>query len=162
MDIKLVITDIDGVWTDGGMYYSTSGEESKKFSVYDGVGVKVLYDANIPVVIMTGEKNSIIDNRAKKLKIERVYQHAADKLSLAKELVAELGIRLEQVAFIGDEFNDISLLEKVGFSACPNQASDYVQNKVDLVLEKKGGEGAFKEFAFAVLNKIGRTDLVPK
>ncbi len=162
MDIKLVITDIDGVWTDGGMYYSTSGEEFKKFSVYDGVGVKLLFDAGIHVVIMTGEKNAIIDNRAKKLKIERVYQGAGDKLILAEDLIKELGISLAEVAFIGDELNDITLLEKAGFTACPSQASDYIKNKVDIVLNKKGGEGAFKEFAFAVLKKNGRSDLIPK
>jgi len=157
-----VITDIDGVWTDGGMYYSVHGDETKKFSVYDGVGVKLLKDANIPVAIMTGENNVIIDNRAKKLKIDRVYKGAGDKLILAQELIEELGISIEQVAFIGDELNDITLLEKAGFTACPSQASDYIKNKVDVVLKTKGGDGAFKEFALLILNRIGRSDLIPK
>ena len=148
--IKLVITDIDGVWTDGGMYYDNQGNEFKKFSVYDGWGVRFLRDRQIHLAIMTGETTDIVERRAKKLGIEYLFQGAKNKLALAKDLSKKLGITLQEVAFIGDELNDIELLREVGLSACPAQASSYIQKEVDLVLQTKGGDGAFKEFAWII------------
>ena len=155
MKIKLVITDIDGVWTDGGMYYDSQGNETKKFNTSDSAGVLFLKHNHIPLAIMTGEANIIVVNRAKKLNIKHIFLGVKDKLSCAKVLCNELNINLENVAFIGDDINDIHLLKSVGFSACPNNAPVYIKDKVDLVLKTNGGDGAFRIFIETLLNKLG-------
>mgnify|MGYP002150122081 CR=1 FL=1 len=101
---KLVITDIDGVWTDGGMYYTADGDVMKRFSVKDGWGVIFLRELGIPVAIMTGENTQIVQKRADKLKIKYCYLGVKDKVAQARELCRELGISLDEVAFIGDDF----------------------------------------------------------
>lgn len=153
-NIKLVITDIDGVWTDGGMYYDNLGNEFKKFSVYDGWGVRFLREKNIELAIMTGEDTNIVKNRAKKLGIDLLFMGAKDKVQLAKTLCRQKGIELKDVAFIGDELNDLALLKCVGLSACPAQAPEYIKKEVDLVLKTKGGDGAFKEFALIITDYL--------
>lgn len=158
MKIELIITDIDGVWTDGGMYYDSQGNETKKFNTSDSAGVLFLKHNNIPLAIMTGEDNVMVVNRAKKLNIKHVFLGVKDKLSCAKALCNELNIKLENVAFIGDDINDIHLLKSVGFSATPNNAPDYIKDKVDLVLNTNGGHGAFRKFVEALLNKLGLWD----
>ena len=107
---KLVITDIDGVWTDGGMYYTAEGDVMKRFSVKDGWGVIFLRELDIPVAIMTGENTQIVQKRADKLKIDYCYLGVKDKVAQAEELCRELGISLGEVAFIGDDLNDLPLL----------------------------------------------------
>ncbi len=116
---KLVITDIDGVWTDGGMYYTADGDVMKRFSVKDGWGVAFLRKLEIPVAIMTGENTPIVQKRADKLKIKHCYLGVKDKVSQASALCEELGITLDEVAFIVDDINDLPLLRLVGFSASP-------------------------------------------
>ena len=116
---KLVITDIDGVWTDGGMYYTANGDTAERFSVKDGWGVIFLRKLGIPLAIMTGENSQIVAQRAKKLKTDRCYLGVKDKLRLTMQLCDELGITLDDVAFIGDDLNDLPLLRAVGLSACP-------------------------------------------
>jgi 3-deoxy-D-manno-octulosonate 8-phosphate phosphatase (KDO 8-P phosphatase) len=143
---KLVITDIDGVWTDGSMYYDDTNIEFKRFNTSDSVGVLFLKYLEIPLAIMTGEDTQIVQRRADKLKIERVFLGVKDKLCLAKELCAKMNISLAEVAFIGDDINDLELLQQVGFSAVPVNAPLYVKDQVDLVLATKGGDGAFREF----------------
>ena len=117
---KLVITDIDGVWTDGSMYYDDTNQEFKRFNTSDSVGVLFLKYLEIPLAIMTGENTQIVQRRADKLKIERVHLGVKDKLSLAKEVCKELEITLAEVAFIGDDINDLQLLTHVGFSVVPS------------------------------------------
>jgi YrbI family 3-deoxy-D-manno-octulosonate 8-phosphate phosphatase len=157
MDLpKLVITDIDGVWTDGGMYYDASGHEQKKFNPSDSAGVLFLNRLRIPLAIMTGENSDIVLHRARKLRIERVYLGVSDKLTVAQSLCSELGIALRDVAFIGDDLNDMSLLRKVGISGCPCSASSYVQSLVDIVVRRVGGAGAFREFVETILHQSGR------
>lgn len=150
---KLVLTDIDGVWTDGGMYYDQMGNELKKFNTSDSAGVLFLRQLNIPVGIITGENTEIVKRRAEKLKIEYLYQGISNKLKVAKGLAKELNIKLNEVAYIGDDLGDMVLLQNVGFSACPQNAPDYVKDKVDLVTEKFGGGGAFREFVETILQK---------
>lgn len=152
---KLVITDIDGVWTDGGMFYDDSGNELKKFNTSDSAGVLFLQLMDIPLVILTGENTHIVERRAKKLKIEHLYQGVSDKLSKAKEIAQSLGVEFSDVAYIGDDLNDLELLSSVGCSACPNSSPAYVKSICDLVLEKKGGEGVFREFIEFLLEQSG-------
>src|SRR5690606_29868095 len=138
---KIVFTDIDGVWTDGGMYYDQTGNEWKKFNTSDSAGVLFCKKLNIPVVIITGENTEIVARRAQKLKIEHVYQGVTDKVSVAKQVCRDMGVELIDTAFIGDDLGDMKLLQEVGFSAAPINASFYVKNLVKYVCEKKGGEG---------------------
>lgn len=159
---KLVITDIDGVWTDGGMYYTADGDVMKRFSVKDGWGVIFLRELGIPVAIMTGENSPVVQKRAEKLKIDRCYLHVGNKLAKAKEVCEELGITLADVAFIGDDLNDIHLLRAVGFSASPSNTPDYVKREVDYVTQAHGGFGAFREFVEKILADNGILEEVVK
>lgn len=157
---KLVITDIDGVWTDGGMYYDNTNLEFKKFNTSDSVGVLFLKYLNIPLVIMTGENTQIVQRRADKLKIENVFLGVKDKLSLAKELCLKFNVQIKDIAFIGDDINDLELLQEVGFSACPKNAPYYIKDLVNINLKKKGGDGAFREFVEYFVLKNNSLDFV--
>jgi 3-deoxy-D-manno-octulosonate 8-phosphate phosphatase (KDO 8-P phosphatase) len=143
---KLVITDIDGVWTDGGMYYDQTGNEWKKFNTSDSAGVLFCHAFSIPVAIITGEDTEIVDRRAKKLKIEYLFQGVTDKLKVTQRLCKDMGITLGEVAYIGDDLGDMELLQAVCWSAAPANAPEYVKSLVEYVTAKKGGEGAFREF----------------
>lgn len=153
--IKLVITDIDGVWTDGGMYYTADGDVMKRFSVKDGWGVAFLHRAGIPVAVMTGEDTPIVSRRAEKLKVDYCFLGVGDKVAQAEALCGRLGIGLHEVAFIGDDLNDLPLLRKVGFSASPANTPGYVKREVDYVTVTSGGYGAFREFVEKLLADMG-------
>ncbi|MFT6782988.1 MAG: YrbI family 3-deoxy-D-manno-octulosonate 8-phosphate phosphatase [Saprospiraceae bacterium] len=152
MTPKLVITDIDGVWTDGGMYYNETGGEWKKFNTSDSAGVLFLRLLKIPMAIMTGENSLAVKRRSEKLKVDFLYLAAKDKLKLATALCEKLSIELSDVAFIGDDINDINLLKNVGISGAPANAPKYVKEHATIVTEKKGGEGAFREFVETILS----------
>ena len=148
---KLILTDIDGVWTDGGMYYDQTGNEWKRFHTYDSAGVLFSHQHGIPVGIITGENTEIVKRRSEKLKVDYLFQGVKNKLSVAEELCKELKIRMEDVAYIGDDIGDIELLEKSGISATPKSAPLYVQNHAKMVMKKNGGEGVFREFVEKIL-----------
>lgn len=150
---KLILTDIDGVWTDGGMYYDQLGNEWKKFNTSDSAGVLWCKKMKIPVGIITGEDTDIVKRRAEKLKISILHQGISDKLTVAKTICKELQISLNDVAYIGDDIGDLELLTNVGISAAPNNAPIYIKSKVDFVTEKAGGEGAFREFVETILGE---------
>jgi len=156
--IKLVLTDIDGVWTDGGMYYDQNGNEWKKFNTSDSAGVLFLRLLDIPLGIITGESTEIVFRRAAKLNIPELHMGVKNKLKLAKSLCEKYKITLKEVAYIGDDINDIAMLDSVGFSACPANAPDYVKSHATLVLKKDGGEGAFREFVEYILEDEGLFD----
>lgn len=153
---KLILTDIDGVWTDAGMYYDQTGNEWKKFSTYDSAGVLFAHIMNIPVGIVTGEETNIVKRRAEKLKIDYLFQGIKNKQEIVTKLCVDLKINMSDVAYIGDDINDIEVLKNVGWSACPSSAPLYIQKTVKQVLTKKGGEGAFREFIETILmeNKL--------
>lgn len=146
VDIKLVLTDVDGVLTDAGMYYSESGDELKKFNTLDGKGFEILRDRGIKTGIITAEDTHIVARRAKKIKTDFLFQGVKDKLSVATELCKQLTITLANVAYIGDDINDLELLRSVGVAACPQNAVNQIKNIEGIVkLNNKGGEGAFRE-----------------
>lgn len=149
---KLVLTDIDGVWTDGGMYYDQKGNEWKKFHTYDSAGVLFCHQNNIPVGIITGEETNIVKRRAQKLKIKYLYQGISNKLLVVNTLCSDLKISIKDVAYIGDDLNDIELLKNVGISAAPSSAPSYIKDNVDFVTKKGGGKGAFREFIETILS----------
>lgn len=148
---KLILTDIDGVWTDGGMYYDQTGNEWKKFHTYDSAGVLFAHQNEIPVGIITGEDTEIVARRAAKLKIDYLFQGVKNKLEVAENLCKELNISLDEVAYIGDDLGDIELLKNVGISATPNSAPDYIKKYSQMVMTKNGGEGVFREFVEKIL-----------
>ena len=127
----------------------------KRLSVKDGWGVIFLHKLDIPVAIMTGENSQIVQKRADKLKISHCYIGVKDKVAQAEEVCRELGITLDEVAFIGDDLNDLPLLRKVGFSASPCNTPDYVKQEVKYVTVAHGGHGAFREFVEKILQDNG-------
>lgn len=151
---KLILTDIDGVWTDGGMYYDQTGNEWKKFHTYDSAGVLLAHRFNIPVGIITGEETEIVKRRAEKLKVDYLYQGVSDKLLVADGLCQDLGISLQETAYIGDDINDIKLLQRVGFAGVPAGAPQYIRDLATVHLDKKGGEGVFREFVEKIVKQF--------
>lgn len=149
---KLILTDIDGVWTDGGMYYDQTGNEWKKFHTYDSAGVLFAHQANIPVGIITGEETEIVKRRAEKLHIDYLYQGVSDKLIFAEQLCQKMCISLQEIAYIGDDINDAELLKAVGIAGVPSSAPDYIRSLATVILTRKGGEGVFREFVEAILH----------
>lgn len=153
--IKLFLCDVDGTLTDGGMYYSENGDELKKFNTRDGMGFQLLREAGIKTGIITSEDTKIVENRAKKLKVDFLYQSKRNggKLAVAKEICKRLGITLDEVAYIGDDVNCAELLEAVGLKACPADACEDVKAISGIhVMTKKGGEGCVREFINKQLN----------
>lgn len=152
-DIKLFATDVDGTMTDGCMYYAENGLELKKFNFQDGMGFKILRDAGIKTAIITSEDTPIVKKRADKLKVDYLSMGSWNKLDFVKNICKELNISLDEVAYIGDDINDIELLNAVGMKACPNNAVKNVKNIKDIIiLSKKGAEGAVREFIEFLLN----------
>ena len=151
-NIRLILTDIDGVWTDGGMYYDQTGNEWKKFHTYDSAGVLFAHKYNIPVGIITGENTEIVKRRANKLHIDYLFQGVIDKLATAILLCKNLNIELNDVAYIGDDIGDVELLKAVGIKGVPASAPDYIKKLSNITLTKNGGEGVFREFVEKLLN----------
>ena len=158
--IKLIATDIDGVWTDAKMYYNDKGDYMEAFSTYDGMAVEILRKKNIPVAILTSEDSKIVLKRAKKLKIKEVYIGEKEKLKRMKYLCKKMKIKMNQVAYIGDDLNDLDLLKEVGISGAPSNSP--ILNKINpkIVTEKKGGDGAFREFVDRILERDSWTILI--
>jgi len=148
---KLILTDIDGVWTDGGMYYDSTTIELKKFNTYDSAGVLFAHTLGIPVGIITGENTLIVQRRADKLNINYCYLGVKDKVKVATELCNELKISLNEVAYIGDDINDIKLLKLVGWAGVPSSAPEYIKEYSSMTLIKNGGEGVFREFVEKII-----------
>ena len=146
MKPKLILTDIDGVWTDGGMYYDQTGNDWKKFHTYDSAGVLLARRHGVPVGIITGEETEIVRRRAEKLRVDYLFQGVKNKLEVASRLCEQLGIALSEVAYIGDDLNDIELLKAAGFAGVPASAPQYIRKLSNTDLSKKGGEGVFREF----------------
>tara|TARA_B110000116_G_scaffold65116_2_gene55789 strand:- start:342 stop:854 length:513 start_codon:yes stop_codon:yes gene_type:complete len=147
--IKLVATDIDGVWTDSKMYYTNTGVFMKSFSTYDGMGANLLLKNNFIIAMITSESENtdIIFSRAKKLNITQVYVNEHQKLKRLKYLMKKHELKQENIAYIGDDLNDLDALKYAGFSAAPKNAPILDYFKPDLITEKKGGEGAFRDLA---------------
>jgi 3-deoxy-D-manno-octulosonate 8-phosphate phosphatase (KDO 8-P phosphatase) len=153
--IRLFATDVDGVLTDAGMYYAESGDEWKKFDTRDGMGIKLLQKAGIITAIVTQERTKLVARRAEKLTIPELHQGVLDKLSLVREMASRYGLTLSQVAYIGDDINDLETLKAVGFSATPADGMPQVAAVVDYICQKKGGEGAVREIIEMILAAQG-------
>lgn len=152
--IKLFLSDVDGTLTDGGMYYSENGDELKKFNTRDGMGFQLLREAGIKTGIITSENTQIVENRAKKLNIDFLRQSKRDggKVAAAQEICNELGITLDEVAYIGDDINCYDLLAKAGIAACPADACKSIKSISNInIMSKNGGKGCVREFIESLL-----------
>ncbi|AEI48736.1 KdsC family phosphatase [Runella slithyformis] len=154
MKIKLFLTDVDGVLTDGSMYYTESGDELKRFHTHDGMAFELLRNAGIKTGIVTSENTQIVARRAAKIKADYLFQGKRDggKLTAAEQICAEMDITMAEVAYIGDDINCLELLKAVGLPACPANAVSMIKNIPNIILLKtKGGEGAVREFVDMIL-----------
>ena len=148
MSIKIFLSDVDGVLTDGGMYYTESGDEFKKFNCYDGMGMKLLQEKGYKVGIITSEDKQINRNRARKLKLDFDFHGIKDKLKFMQEFCINENFKLSEIAYIGDDINCFDLLSNVGICACPKNAVSKIKNIPNIkLLNSSGGNGAFREFA---------------
>ena len=149
--IELVLTDVDGVLTDGGRYYSESGELLKKFHTRDGMGVNILLRNKIKTVIITKEKSKIVKKWAKNINVEKVFDGIKIKEDMLDSVCKEFKVKSSQVAYIGDDVNDIGLLKIIGLSACPKDSTQIIKKEVDYVCENKGGNAAFREIVDKII-----------
>jgi len=153
--VRLFLTDVDGVLTDGGILYDASGLESKRFHVRDGHGIKMLQRAGVAVGIITGRSSEVVAIRARELGVGIVRQGASDKMAVWQEILAETGIPAGETAYVGDDIVDLPILRAVGFSAAPRDAEDYVLDAVDYVSSRPGGKGAVREIIEFLLRASG-------
>jgi 3-deoxy-D-manno-octulosonate 8-phosphate phosphatase (KDO 8-P phosphatase) len=150
--IKLVLTDNDGVLTDTGVYYSAKGEEFKRFSIRDGMGVERLRKyAGIETIIITGEESGSVKARAEKLKMKEYYLGVKKKEDLLFGIMKKNNVKPEEIAFIGDDSNDFELMKLVGLKVTPADGMNFIKEICDYVCENKAGYGAFRELAELIL-----------
>ncbi|MFI3175904.1 MAG: HAD hydrolase family protein [Eubacteriales bacterium] len=147
MSIKLLAMDVDGTLTDGMIYMGPTGEQMKAFHIHDGYGIRhILPEYGITPVIITGRESLIVQNRAKELNITCIYQNVSDKSVIMKELAKEFCVSLSEIAYIGDDLNDLPAIELAGVRACPKNAVTPVKSCCDYICTKNGGDGAVREF----------------
>ena len=153
--IKWFFCDIDGTLTDGCVYYSPEGELLKKFSLRDGTGFFLLNRVGIQTGFITTENSAIVEQRAKKLNVNKYIYGTHRKLDVMQQFIVEEGLLMENIAYIGDEINDVKLLKECGLSFSVSDASEYVKSISNIVCQNKGGHGAFREAVEILLNLKG-------
>lgn len=150
--IKIVLTDVDGVLTDGGMYYTKDGDIMKKFHTRDGMGITLLKKQNISTIIITKEKTMMVKQWSKKMKIRELYDGVKQKDLMIEKICKKYELKVDELAYIGDDVNDIELLKKVGLSACPADGIKEVKDICDYVCKTNSGNGAFRELSDLILS----------
>jgi len=153
-NLRLLALDVDGVLTDSGMVYSENGDELKRFNTKDGMGIELLRNAGFKIAFITKENTRMVQNRAQKLKVDYVHQGVGNKLKILNEIAADMGIGLDQIAYIGDDINDTEILEKVGFAATPRDGIARNKQIAHYVCSKGGGEGCVREVCDLLLSTI--------
>lgn len=151
--IKLVATDVDGVLTDGGRYFSKNGEIMKKFHVRDGMAINILLRNNIKTVIITKENSSIVKKWSKEMNVTEVFSGIKNKEKILSMLCKKYKVSSDEIAYIGDDVNDIPLLKLIGFSSCPSDVDSMVKKNVDYICKNFGGQAVFREFTNLILSK---------
>ena len=149
--ISIVLTDVDCVLTDGGMYYTENGDIMKKFHTRDGMGVSLLRRKKIPTIIITKEKTKFVKKWAKKMNVEKLYDGIEKKEDLVTTICSKYDVSLQELAYIGDDINDLELLKKVGLSVTPADGITDAKKICNYICKSKGGEGAFRELADLIL-----------
>ena len=154
--IKLVLLDVDGTLTDGGIYRGNNGEELKRFNVKDGYAIVNAQKLGIEFGIITGRKSELVEIRSNELKIKYLYQGISEKTVILEEIMQKTGLRKEEIAYMGDDLNDILIMKQSGLTGAPKDAADEVIQIVDFVSGKNGGSGAVREFVEYILKKDGK------
>ncbi len=145
--IKMLVLDVDGTLTDGGVYIDSNGVQSKKFSIRDGMGITLLQETGILVAMLSHSRSlTMLEERARMLNIKYVYAGKEPKLEVLKRWMSDLLLHENEIAFIGDDVNDLEIMSFVGLTGCPSDAHYQVVRNVDIVLQHKGGEGCVREF----------------
>ena len=146
-DIRLLVLDIDGVLTNGGMYYTESGDEFKKFNTKDGLAIKRLTASGFQVAFLSSGINAkLVSRRAELLGVQNVYTGLEPKIDILTRWKNEMGIEWEQIAFVGDDVNDLAVMKLCGLTACPSDASPRIKEQAHVILQKRGGEGCVRDF----------------
>ena len=154
--IKLVLLDVDGTLTDGGIYRGNNGEELKRFNVKDGYAIVNAQKLGIEFGIITGRKSELVEIRSNELKIKYLYQGISEKTVILEEIMQKTGLKKEEIAYMGDDLNDILIMKQSGLTGAPKDAADEVIQIVDFVSGKNGGSGAVREFIEHILKKDGK------
>jgi 3-deoxy-D-manno-octulosonate 8-phosphate phosphatase (KDO 8-P phosphatase) len=154
--IKLLAMDVDGVLTDGSLYFGNSGEEIKAFSILDGLGIKLLRDAGIKPAIITGRSSTLLLRRAAELKIELIYQGREDKLVALEELRADLNLEMDEIAYVGDDLPDLSAIRQAGLGVTVANGHHFVARHADWQTKAAGGQGAIREVCELILKAQGK------
>lgn len=163
MDIKLLILDVDGTLTDGGIYYDNEGNELKKFSARDGAGLKIAQAAGLKVMICTGRACTAVTRRASELGLDYCFQNVKNKRDFIARFAAEHQLTRENLAYCGDDWNDLAAMSLCGFVACPADACDEVKARADYICPTEGGRGAVRSAVEELLRRSGqRTDAINK
>jgi len=151
-NIKLLLLDVDGVLTDGRLYYGNSGEELKAFDIQDGLGIKLLQRGGVKVGIITGRRSALLQRRAEELAISPLVQGREDKWLALNEMMEDLGVSLEEIAFVGDDLPDLAVIKRVGLGITPANGSHIVASQADWQTKNSGGDGAVREIAELILS----------
>ncbi len=159
-NIKMIISDVDGVWTDGSIYIGIKNSEFKKFNVNDGAGVALLRQSGIKLALISGRESSATALRAAELKIEDVYNGTLNKIPPYEELKSKYNLTDSEVAYLGDDLIDIPVMQKVGVPIATQNASDACKNAAVHVTQSSGGQGAFREAVEWILSEQGRLEEV--
>ena len=155
-EIKLIILDVDGTMTDGGVYIDNRRIETKKFSIKDGCGIVLAHAMGLEFMILTGRESNCVLQRAEELKIRHVYQNVGNKISFLKSYMEENGLEADQLAYIGDDLNDLYAMSLAGTAVCPQDAAKEIKAQCDYVLNARGGEGVVREFVELLLKSRGQ------
>lgn len=150
--IKLVLTDVDGVLTDGGMFYTKDGEFMKKFNTRDSMGMELLLKHGVKTVFVTRENSEIVKKRVEKIKVADLYSGIMDKKSILPDIMRKYNVKDDEIAYIGDDVNDIEIMKSVAFAATPLDGNPAVKKASHYKCKAKGGEGAFREIADLIIN----------
>lgn len=156
--IKLILLDVDGTLTDGGIYRGNEGEELKKFNVKDGYAIVTAQKLGMEFGIITGKKSKLVEVRAEELKIKYLYQGISQKTEILEEIIEKIALRKDEIAYMGDDLNDIRIMKCVGIKGAPCDAVPEILEIADFVSGKKGGEGAVREFIEYIIKREGNWD----
>lgn len=151
--IKLIVLDVDGTLTDGGIYYDTQGNEMKRFDVKDGLGIKVGIAAGLEFAVITGRESPMVERRVKELGIQYLIQGAQKKVPAMQKLTKDRGFSMEEIAYMGDDLNDLPAMRLVGVRACPADADQEVRELCEYVSAENGGHGAVRSFVQEILTQ---------
>ena len=157
-NLKLLVLDVDGVLSDGKIYYSSENEEFKSFSILDGLGIKLLQKAGIQIAIITGRKSAIVEKRASELGIKHLLQGREDKLVALNELLSTMPIEMSETAYMGDDLPDLGAIKKAGFGITVSNGHNFVIQHADYCTSRMGGNGAVREVCDLILETKGLLD----